>query len=314
MPTISVIIPTWNGLKHLPTCFEALQAQTFTDFETILVDNASSDESVSQTKSNYPWVKVVQLPHNMGFTGAINAGIEAAQGEFLVLLNNDTEATPGWLEAIFSAFAGQPQVGSVASKILLFDERHLIHSAGDGVGVDGIPLNRGVWQADEGQFDQDTFIWGGCGGAVAYRQSALEAVGVLDEDLFMYCEDVDLNWRLQLAGYTCVFAPQAVVYHHLSATGGGEIASYYTGRNTILVLVKSLPTYLWRSYYPQIISAQLKIAWSALRAWRGTAARARLRGQLVALLHIPRWLGKRKQVQATQAVSDAYLASLIEKP
>ena len=238
---MSIIIPNWNGLKFLPTCFEALKTQTYSDFETILVDNASSDESVSHTQINYPWVKIVQLAHNSGFTGAINAGIAVAQGEFVVLLNNDTEVTPAWLEVIRSTFAAHPEAGSVACKILLFDKRQTFHSAGDGVGKDGIPINRGVWQKDTGQFDEDNFIFGGCGGAIAYRKSALDEVGMLDEDLFMYCEDVDLNWRLQLAGYRCVFAPKAVVYHYLSATGGGETASYYTGAIQFWFWLKACP-------------------------------------------------------------------------
>ncbi len=97
-----------------------------------------------------------------------------------------------------------------ASKILLFDRRDVLHSAGDMCGIDGIPVNRGVWQRDEGQFDREEYIWGACGGAALYRRDMLEDIGFFDEDLFMYCEDVDLNWRAQLAGYRCVFAPQAV--------------------------------------------------------------------------------------------------------
>jgi GT2 family glycosyltransferase len=139
----------------------------------------------------------------------------------------------------------------------------------------------------------------------------LNDIGLFDEDLFMYLEDVDLNWRAQLAGYRAVFAPEAVVYHHLSATGGGVIASYYTGRNTIFVLAKNLPGSIFRRYWPAIIGAQLKITVEALRAWRGEAARARLRGQLAGLLGLPRWLAKRRQVQQTKRVDDAYLEGLL---
>jgi GT2 family glycosyltransferase len=111
--------------------------------------------------------------------------------------------------------------------MLLFTERDKLHSAGDGFGINGVPINRGVWQKDEGQFDADVYVFGGCGGAVAYRREMLDDIGLFDEDLFMYLEDVDLNWRAQLAGYRAVFAPKAVVYHHLSATGGGVIASHH---------------------------------------------------------------------------------------
>jgi GT2 family glycosyltransferase len=233
----------------------------------------------------------------------VNRGIEVAQGEIIAPLNSDTEVAPGWAEALVNALLDHPDAGMAASKMLLFDRRDTLHSAGDAYRVDGIPVNRGVWQKDEGQFDDDEYIWGGCGGAVAYRREMLDDIGAFDEDLFMYCEDVDLNWRAQLAGYKCVFAPDAVVYHHLSATGGGEIASFYTGRNTLWVLVKNYPVELLRRHWRKVLGAQLKIAANALKAWRGAAARARLRGQLAGLLGLPRWLGKRRDVQASRRVS-----------
>ncbi len=130
----------------------------------------------------------------------------------------------------------------------------------------------------------------------------------------MYLEDVDLNWRAQLAGYRAVFAPQAVVYHQLSATGGGVIASYYTGRNTLLVLAKNLPGAVFLRYWPAIVGAQFKIATDALRAWRGKAARARLRGQLAGLRSLPRWIAKRPAVQQKRRVSNAYLTGLLTRP
>lgn len=312
-PQISVLIPNWNGLKHLSVCFDALSRQTCPHVETIMIDNGSTDESVAFTAANYPGVKILALPQNLGLTGALNRGMAQAQAEIIAPLNNDTEVDPRWAEELLAALAATPSAGMAASKMRLFDRRTIIHSAGDAFGADGIPINRGVWQEDTGQFDEDTLIFGACGGAVAYRRSMLEQIGGFDEDLFMYCEDVDLNWRAQLAGYQCVFAPKAIVYHHLSATGGGEIASYYTGRNTLFVLVKSLPAVVWRNHRGEIIRAQVKIGWEALKAWRGKAARARLRGQLAGLWGLGPWLRKRKAIQATQRVSDAYLESLLQK-
>ncbi len=253
----------------------------------------------------------MEMGHNLGLTGAINRAIEQAQGQVLVALNNDTEASPGWAQAMVEALAAHPDAGIISSKMMLFNEREKIHSAGDGFGTDGIPINRGVWQKDEGQFDRDSYIFGACAGAAAYRREMLEDIGLFDEDLFMYMEDVDLNWRAQLAGYRVIFAPDAVIYHHLSATGGGAFASFYTGRNTIFVLAKDLPGAIFRRHWPAILKAQLKVAADALRAWRGEAARARLRGQLAGLWGLPKWLAKRKTVQAKKRVSDSYLENLL---
>jgi GT2 family glycosyltransferase len=310
-PLLSIIVPHYNGVHHLTTCFNALRDQTYPHLEIILVDNGSTDESVAITRRDFPEVKILELDQNLGLTGAINRGIEQAQGEVIVPLNNDTEVAPNWAQALVDALQAHPEAGIVACKMLLFDRRDTLHSAGDGFGADGIPINRGVWQKDAGQFDGNVYIFGGCGGAVAYRREMLRDIGLFDEDLFMYLEDADLNWRAQLAGYRVVFAPQAVVYHHLSATGGGVIASFYTGRNTLFVLAKDLPGSIFRHHWPAIIGAQLKIAAEALRAWRGEAARARLRGQLAGLWGLPKWLGKRRAVQQKKRVDDKYLESLL---
>jgi GT2 family glycosyltransferase len=242
------------------------------------------------------------LARNRGLAAACNAGAAAAQGDLLVMLNNDTEVEPGWLAALAAAAQAQPRAGAIASKMLLFDRRDTFHNAGDVMGVDGIPRNRGVWQKDQGQYDTDIVVFGGCGGGVAYRREAWQAAGGFDERLFMYLEDVDLAWRLRLLGWEAVFAPAARLYHHLSATGGGALASYYTGRNTIWVIAKDMPGPLIRRRFGRIVGAQWRIARDALRAWRGEAARARLRGQLVGLLGLPKVLSWRRSVQAGRLV------------
>ena len=311
LPLLSVIIPHYNGAHHLTTCFNALRAQTYPHLEIILADNGSTDDSVALTRRDFPEVKILEFGRNLGLTGAINRGIEQAQGQVIVPLNNDTEVAPGWAQALVDALQAHPEAGIVACKMLLFDRRDTLHSAGDGFGIDGIPINRGVWQKDEGQFDHEGYVFGGCGGAVAYHREMLKDIGLFDEDLFMYLEDVDLNWRAQIAGYRAVFAPQAVVYHQLSATGGGAIASFYTGRNTLWVLAKDLPGPIFRRHWPAIVGAQLKIAWDALRSWRGEAARAHLRGQLAGLWGLPHWLAKRGEVMRKKRVEDTYLESLL---
>ncbi len=313
LPLASVVIPNWNGAHHLPVCLDALRAQTYPHVEVVLVDNGSTDGSHALVREHYPEVKLLALDRNLGLTGGNNAGFRAAQGEILVSLNNDTEAEPRFVEALVAALADRPQAGMAAAKMRLFDQRHILHSAGDGYGVDGIPFNRGVWQVDEGQFDAAGWIFGGCGGAVAYRRAMLDAVGLFDESFFMYCEDVDLNWRAQLAGWGCWYTPEAVVYHKLSATGGGPLASFYTGRNTLWVLAKNYPGPLLRRYWRQIARAQAAVTRDALRAWRGAAARARLRGQMAGLLGWPKMLKKRRSIQAARRVSlDAIEALLTQ--
>ena len=310
-PLVSVIIPNWNGAAHLPTCLESLRRQTHPHGEVIVVDNSSTDGSLELLARDYPEVRILPLGENRGFAGACNAGMREARGEFVVLLNNDTEADRCWLEEIVAAFRRHPEAGIVASKMLLFDRRDTFHTAGDFYRVSGVPGNRGVWRKDEGQYDREEEVFGACGGSAAYRRGMLAQVGLLDEDFFFSCEDQDLAWQAQLAGYRCIYAPRALVYHKLSATGGGATASFYDGRNFIYLLAKDYPGDLWRAHWRAILRAQLRITGEALRAWRGAAARARLRGQLAGLLGVPRMLRKRRAVQRSRIVDRAYLESIL---
>lgn len=311
---ISVVIPNWNGEKFLRGCLQSLREQTFKSFEVILVDNASSDGSVALVEREFPEVRVIRLPRNLGLTGGANAGIRAARGQVIALLNNDAEAHPRWLEALWEALEKHPEAGMAASKLLLYDRRDVINSAGDFYRIDGVPGNRGVWEKDVGQYDREEYVFGACGGAAAYRRAMLEEIGLFDEEMFMYCEDVDLAWRAQIAGYKCIYTPRAIAYHRLSATGGGKLASFYNGRNFIYVLAKDYPGSLFRKYWPLILRAQLRITADALKAWRGEASRARIRGQIAGLTIIPKALSGRRAVYSLRRVSDDYLESMLERP
>ena len=309
---VSVIIPNWNGAQFLPTCIESLRKQTYENFEILVADNNSQDNSRELLGRDYPEVKVVALDRNTGFTGACNAGMIAAQGAIKILLNNDTEVEVNWITEVVAAFERHPQAGIVASKMLLFDKRNMFHTAGDLYRVNGTPANRGVWQKDEGQY-QEGLVFSACGGGAAYRAEMLEQVGLLDYDFFFSCEDIDLAWRAQLMGWQAVYAPKAVVYHKLSATGGGKTASFYDGRNFIYVLIKDVPWSVWRRHWGKILRTQVGITVEALKAWRGEAARARLRGQLAGIIAIPKLLSKRKKIQGSRIISDEYLFSILSE-
>jgi GT2 family glycosyltransferase len=311
-PIVSIVIPHWNGKSHLAACFDALRRQTYPHLEVLLVDNASTDGSGDFTQAHYPEVKLIQLDRNYGFTGACNAGIRAAQGQYVALLNNDTEADPHWVEALVRAFERHPDVGFLASKMLLFDKRDHLHTAGDYYGVDGWPGNRGAWQKDQGQFDRESYVFSACAGASVYKKRMLDEIGLLDDSFFFSMEDIDLAWRAQLAGWRCLFVPEAVVYHKLSATGGGVTSSFYDGRNAFYVLVKNYPGPLLRKYAGRILRRYLSVFFEALRAWRGAAARARMRGMLAGLASIPRLLLRRGQVQRSRRVTLEYLESILQ--
>ncbi|MEM7130667.1 MAG: glycosyltransferase family 2 protein [Chloroflexota bacterium] len=321
-PFISVIIPNYNGSRFLPPLFHALEQQTFQDFEVIFVDDASTDSSVALLEEGYSQhvegndksrpegfdLRLIVNRSNVGFAVSCNQGADVARGSVLVLLNNDTEPDADWLAELVKVICTHPDAAIVTSKMLLFDQRDHLHTTGDMLGRNGIPENRGVWQKDQGQFDGQISVFSGSGGGSAYRRDVWQLLGGFDEDFWMYLEDVDLAFRAQLAGWSVVFAPNARIYHHLSATGGGGLASYYVGRNTIWTIIKNMPRSLLIRNLPQIIQAQFNITFDALRNLRGEAAQARLKGQIAALLGLPKQLQKRQVVQQRRILADQELA------
>ncbi len=294
---VSVLIPTWNGKDLLRACLSSLARQSFKDFEVIVADNGSSDGTAAMLEEEFAWVRVVALERNLGFARGVQAAYDASRADLIVLLNNDTEAASSWLAELAAAAADHPEAASFACKILLLGDPERLHSAGDYYGYDGVPGNRGVWERDGPAYSERGWVFGAQGAACAYRRSLLDDIGFLDADLVSYCEDVDLSWRANLRGYRCLYVPEARVLHHVSATGGGALASYYCGRNFLYVAVKDVPGHFWRRYWLRIVGRQLAITFEALRNIRGEAARARLRGQLAGLASIPAMLRKRRVVQ-----------------
>lgn len=295
---IDILIPNYNGRALLPVCIDALRRQTRRDYRVTVIDDGSTDDSCALLMKNYPEVGIVEMPRNRGLAAAVNAGLRATNAPIVVLLNNDTEAAPDWLEHLVGALECYPGYACAASKLLLFDRRDMLHSAGDFYRSDGVPGSRGVWQQDRGQYDAMTEVFGACAAAAAYRRTVLDALAVdglvFDEDLVMYCEDVDLNIRARLRGFRTVFVPSAVVYHRLSATGGGTLASYYCGRNIPLVWAKNMPSTILRRSWGALLLSQLGFALHSLWHAREPAARARLRGQCAALWHLPHFVRKRR--------------------
>ncbi len=300
---VDVIIPTFNGWAYLNDCLASLQRQTYRDFQVIVVDDASSDGTVERLRDRWPDVRVLALHHNVGLAVAIDLALGLSTSELVALLNNDTEAEPGWLNALVNALDRRPDAAAATSKLRLFDRRDHIHSAGDTYSRRGRPGNRGVWQRDTGQFDTEEEVFGACAGAALYRRSALDEVAaidgdVLDRDFFMYCEDVDLSWRLRLLGWSVVYVPDAVVYHRVSATGGGTLASYCVARNTICVILKDMPGPLIRKNATRIVFDQLLDLLGTVRHLREAAARARVRGIFAGLAIVPLALKKRRAIQS----------------
>jgi GT2 family glycosyltransferase len=322
---VSIIMPTHNGAHLLPECLEALWHQTYRDFELITVDDASTDNTAELLLA-YPEVKhLLRLPgeRGNGFVAAINLGLTEAVGDIIVFLNNDAVPAPDWLGELVGALGRNEWASMATSRLMLYDRPGYFHSTGDYYGLDGIPNSRGVWQPDTHQYEREEEVFGPCAAAAAYRSEVLADLAihggttppgyVLDPQLWMYCEDVDLSLRARLRGHRTVYVPTASVRHRLSATGGGVLASYYVGRNLIYLIAKDLPWRVIRHNLPRIIKAQARLAFEALRAIRGAAARARLRGMLVGLLTWPRVLPARRRVLSAALVKPGRFEKMLTR-
>jgi GT2 family glycosyltransferase len=310
-PTISVLIPNWDGRVHLEDCLSALRTQTRRDFEVVMVDNGSQDGSVPFVRERFPEVRVLALNENRGFAGGNNAGIAVAQGEFIALLNNDTLADPGWLAALHRATQAQAEYGMWASRVVLFDQPELLDSAGDGLTVAGAPFKHGHLQLAI-HYDQPREVFGPSGAAALYHRRVLEELDGLDEDFFLIHEDVDLAFRARLRGYRCQYVPEAVVRHKVNASLGYMSREYvfYGQRNLEYLFLKNLPFFLLLRCLPAHLCFDLlAFGHFALRGHGLTF----LQAKGAALRALPAVLQKRRALQKQGRVSASSLLRLMER-
>lgn len=313
MPRVTVVIPNWNGEHFLKTCLTSLTKQRFEAFETIVVDNGSTDGSLGFVERNFPGVRVIALPENRGFAAAANAGIAASETELVVLLNNDTEQDPGWLAALVRAADAHPEAGLFASKLVDFHDRRFLDGAGDALRLSGLPYRLGHGERDHRRFAAPDHVFGACAAAAMYRRPMLDEIGLFDEDFFSYREDGDLSFRAQLAGYRCFYVPDAVVYHMGSASTGGKRSATATRlgtRNSLSLLVKNLPLSVVPHVLPFFLLGQIA---RLLTAAATGGLRAHLEGLAGAGRHLPRMLKKRRGIQGGKRVSDSEVRRLLRE-
>jgi GT2 family glycosyltransferase len=299
---VEIVIPSWNGRELLAAALPTLARQTFQDFLIRVVDNGSSDGTVEYLNAEWPAVEVLAFDTNRGFAPAVNAGLRAATADYVALLNNDMELEPDWLERLVSALDADPVAGAATPKQLSARDRTRIDGAGDVLSWTSAPSRRGFGELDTGQYDTPERVFSACGGAALYRRAALEAVGLLDESFFAYLEDVDWGFRAQLQGWTTVYVPRSIAYHHGGATTNRTPGRerYLVARNHIAFVLKNYPT-AWLVRFAPHIAAQL--AFMLLSGVRGRQGRLVLRGWRDAVRRAPATLRDRRSIQARRSVA-----------
>lgn len=269
----SIVIPNLNGAGWLRDSIESIWAQTEQDFELIIIDNGSTDESLAIARSyvGRPGYTLVENQTNTGFSAAVNTGIGLAKGEYVVLFNNDAFAQPDWLAQLIAMADAEPRAFAVQSLMIRHFERDICDDAGDYVTLFGWACKRGdgmYWR----RYTKPGRIFSACGGASLYRKSILDEIGLFDELFFAYFEDVDISWRANSLGYKNLYCPAAKCYHICGATTGAvrynEFKSVQSGRNSILLPYKNMPLgMLLLNFIPLALGYLLKILVFGLRGF-----------------------------------------------
>jgi GT2 family glycosyltransferase len=308
--SLSAIIVNWNGLRYLPECLAALAPQLPPEAELVLVDNGSTDGSAAFVRERWPRARVVELRENLGFAGGVNAGLRAARGELLLLLNNDAFVEPGFVAALQGAMVCGPDVGA-ASAVLLFAHRpELVASAGIRARRDGLALDLWAGRPVAELPAAPQPIMGPSGGAALYRRALLEDVGLMAPEFFNYLEDADLAWRALLRGWRSVVVPGARARHVYSATAGqgSPFKQRLLARNRVRTIVRCMPgPLLWRCL-PAILSYDLLAAAYSMLARQPAMAAGRAAG----LRELPALLRQRRAIQARRRASIAEIARWLE--
>jgi GT2 family glycosyltransferase len=301
---VSIVIPNWNGKHWLQKCLPTIAEQTFGDYEVIVVDNGSTDGSVEWVAAEFPCHKIISNAGNVGFGRSTNQGIALSANPYIVALNNDTQLAPDWLAHIMRVAQQDPQVGMWASKMVFADRPEVINSAGICLDKCAIAWDRRGGERDQPAEQGPQDVFGPCGGAALYTRKLLDDVGLFDEDFFAYLDDVDLAWRARLAGWRCLYVPDALVYHHHSSTLKRSPSRKWRllGRNKIAMILKDYPAPQLYQYAGLILAYDLVMASFGLFA-RGDASH--LRGRLEGWAEWRLWWGKRKPIQQHRTITTA---------
>ena len=306
MARVSLIIPNWNTRRWLPGCLDGLRAQSYRDFQVILVDNGSTDDSIAFIEQNYPEIKVLSFAENRGFAAAVNVGIEASRSELVALLNVDTVPHPEWLASLVAAMDQCPaEIGSLASKMLSLRNPQVLDDAGNTLSWYGSAYKRGQREPAD-RYNQPEEIFSACAGAALYRRTFFEDAGKFDESFISYLEDVDLGLRGQLLGWRCRYVPAALVLHQWSGAGIPRPRYVFLStRNRLALLVKNIPWPLLLKHSYTLLFGQFYFFLAYKKPLYSLA------GIGAFILALPHLLRQRRMIQKRRVVSLEVLDRLL---
>jgi GT2 family glycosyltransferase len=288
-PKIAIVILNWNGQKHLEMFLPSVIATQYSNFEIIVADNGSSDDSVSFLEKHYPDIRIIRFTQNYGFAKGYNEALKLVEADYYVLLNSDVEVTPEWLVPQAALLESNSSIAACQPKILSYANKKMFEYAGAAGGwLDkyGYPFAKGrvfdICEEDKGQYDQSEPIFWASGAALFIRSSVFHEVKGFDEYFFAHQEEIDMCWRIQLAGYQIYSCPAASVFHVGGGTlpRGNTLKTYLNFRNNRIMLSKNLPISkkLWITSARNILDGVS--AWKGLLSGDGGYFLAILRAEL----------------------------------
>lgn len=313
-PSVAIVILNWNGVKLLEKFLPFIFSSLYDNFFVVIVDNCSTDNSIAFLEQVYPRIRIIKNEQNKGFAKGYNDALQLITADYYVLLNSDVEVTKDWLEPAINLMQNDPLIAASQPKVLSYADKKTFEYAGAcGGWLDayGYPFARGrvfdICETDSGQYDSVQQIFWATGACLFVKAEAFHAVGGFDEYFFAHQEEIDLCWRLQLAGYKIFAQPRSTVYHIGGATlpMGDKRKVYLNFRNNLVMLSKNLPLAQAWWKIPFRISMNKIFSLKALLRGEGNVFIAVFKAHL----HYIKWLfsAKNKQVSKRQTAKLAGL-------
>ena len=310
---VAIVVLNWNGIDDTILCLNSLQKQSFKDFQIIVVDNASTDESkkvLEQYEKKHNNTTVIYNSKNYGFAGGVNTGIEFALNDdfdYVALINNDAVADSNWLECLVES--AKPAEIGICTGLLLHDDGKTIDSTGDWYSKWGLPFPRSRNEKVD-TAPGSGFVFGASGGSSLYKVKMLRQIGMFDEDFFAYYEDVDISFRAQLAGWKVYYNPKAIAYHKRGTASNklSGFAALQTFKNLPLLYIKNVPRGSLFNVGIRFYPAYLLMLANAIKKGNGkSAVRGALKGFTLGFVK----MGERSSIQKNKRVSNSYIKSLL---
>lgn len=309
---VSILVLNYNGIEFCQDCFTSIRALTYPHYEVIMIDNLSTDGSVAYVRKNFPEVRIIELDNNYGFAKGNNRGVHFARGKYLFFLNQDTVLEKDCLTELVQVMDSDPEIGMCSAKMMFWSEKHVINSTGLIVNKICCCWDRGSFELDLGQYDEDTEVVSVSGGAMLIRKDVFEHLGGFDSEYFMYYEDLDLGLRTWLSGYKVMFVPKSVIYHKMQYSYQKYYHfEYIDHRNRLRTILKniSLKNLLWMLSLSLLNDVRCILSW--LYSRRFTFIKYRIMALLWNVRMLPNTLHERRKIQKQRIISDNRLLHMM---